>query len=78
MGHRHGTKHVYRSAQLTTWSIEAQENPWNKTGGMTPWMASTASAGAIKSGESETTPPIIARLHNALLARHLKINSRSV
>ena len=31
---------------------------------MTPWMASTASAGALKSGESETTPPIIARLRN--------------
>jgi len=31
---------------------------------MTPWMATTASAGALKNGESETTPPIIARLHN--------------
>ena len=25
------------------------------TGGMTPWMASTASAGVLKSGESEST-----------------------
>jgi len=44
--------------------IEAQEKPWNKTGGMTPWMASTASAVALKSSELETTPPIIARLRN--------------
>ena len=51
-------------AQLATWSIEAQEKPWNKTGGMTPWMASTASARALKSSESETTPPIIAQLCN--------------
>jgi len=51
-------------------SVEAQEKPWNKTGGMTTWMASTASAGALKSGESETTPPIIAWLRT-LLARHL-------
>ena len=51
---------MVRSAQLATWSIEAQEKPWNKTGGMTPWMASTASAG---SGESETTPHA-ARLRN--------------
>ena len=29
---------------------------------MTAWIASTASAGGLKSGESETTPPIIARL----------------
>ena len=29
------------------WSIEAQEKPWNKTGGMTQWMASTASAYAL-------------------------------
>jgi len=57
-------KHVKRSAQLATWSIEAQEKLWNKTGGTTPWMASTASAGALKSGESGTTPPIIALLHN--------------
>jgi len=55
---------TYNVAHLATWSIEAQEKPWNKTGGMTPWMASTASAGALKSGESETTPPIIARLRN--------------
>ena len=31
---------------------------------MTPWMASTASAGVLKSGELETTPQIIARLRN--------------
>ena len=31
---------------------------------MTAWIASTASAGGLKSGESETMPPII-------LARHL-------
>ena len=31
---------------------------------MTPWMASTASAGALKSGELETTPPIIVWLSN--------------
>ena len=37
---------------------------WTKTGGMTPWMASTASAGELKIGESETTPPIIAQLCN--------------
>jgi len=31
-------------------------------GDMTPWMTYTASAGALKSSESETTPPIIVRL----------------
>ena len=31
---------------------------------MTPWMAFTASAEALKSDESETMPPIIAWLHN--------------
>jgi len=43
--------------------------PWNKTGGMTPWMASTASARVLKSGESGTT------LHGCitLLARHLNV-----
>jgi len=46
------------------WSIEAQKKPWNKTGGMTPLMVSTASAEALKSSESETMPPIIAWLHN--------------
>jgi len=35
---------------------------------MTPWMTSTASAGALKSGESETT--LLPRLRN-VLARHL-------
>jgi len=37
---------------------------------MTPWMASSASAGELKSGESETTLPIIAGCVT-LLARHL-------
>jgi len=52
------------------WSIEAQEKSWNKTDVMTPWKASTASAGALKSGESETTSPITARFV-MLLAHHL-------
>jgi len=43
--------------------------PWNKTGGVTPWMASTASAGVFQNEESETPPPIIAQLH----ACHLKL-----
>jgi len=46
------------------WSIKAQEKPWNMTGGMKPLVASTASAGVLKSGELETTPQIIAWLHN--------------
>jgi len=46
------------------WSMEAQEKPWNKTGGITPRMAPTVSAGALKSSESETTPQIIAQLRN--------------
>ena len=43
---------------------------------MTPWMASTASAGALKIGESETTPPIIARV--TLLARHLQFTDTEI
>jgi len=34
---------------------------------MTPWMVSTASAGELESGESETTPPITARYLPATL-----------
>jgi len=35
---------------LNSLRVEAQEQPWNNTGGMTPWVASTASSGAFKSG----------------------------
>jgi len=31
--------------------------------GMTSWIACTATAGALKSGELETTPPFIVQLH---------------
>jgi len=48
--------------------LEAQEKPWNKTDGMTPWMASTACWDAQErlSGreDSETTHQTIARLRN--------------
>ena len=49
------------------WSIEAQEELWNKAGGMTP---SAASARVLKGGELESTPPIIARLCNSYLQCH--------
>ena len=54
------------------WSIEAQEELWNKAGGMTP---SAASARVLKGGELESTPPIIARLCNSYLQQRHDLGS---
>ena len=65
-GHRHSTKHVYLNVARSTRYVvnrgprkALEHDRWLDT-----TIASTASAGALKSGESETTPPIIARLRN--------------
>lgn len=60
------------------WLIEAPKKTWNKTGGMTPGMASTASTGALKSDESETMPPIIVHLHNITCPPPLRANPLQV
>ena len=53
------------------WSIEAQEELWNKAGGMTP----AASARVLKGGESESTPPIISWLCNIYLQKRHGLGS---